>query len=141
MAVTESRVGSSAATKFFLTLIVGAASGFILGVLVMAIEYGHSPSQSDSAAPRELATPQPTERWFIWDGAAPLIGQPFRTEADCEAARKQTLAITADDANKQLKAMGNLTFGQVQALGYNPMDRVNASVEQVMRAYCRRTSE
>ena len=115
----------------------GLTVGLAIGLTIALLARPQSPPVG--GAPTQSATV--VERWFIWEGSSPLVGQSFPSEAACEKGRRQWLLATAQTAQDEAKAAGNITYGQIEALGYNPEVRIEEQLAQAERAYCHRSGD
>lgn len=88
-------------------------------------------SLTSSPVPR----PQP-QRWFVWEGAAPMLGDPYASGDECEAARHFLVTNAEREAEAALQALPPMTMRQIQAIG-NPAEEILAELNRIRSAYCR----
>jgi len=131
-----------------LLVIVGILLGVLIAIGVMLLirptaQLAEGDAAVNQVAEAEVAVAQKVEvqqRWYIWEGNAPLLGEPFETQELCEQSRQDFVETAIATADREAKSMEGLSFRQVQALGYNPMDRVMEGLAKIRRAYCRKSS-
>ena len=122
-----------------LIAIIGVLSGILIAVSIMWFKQPSESQTHEQQASADQQAPVAPQRWRIWDeGAGPLIGDAFKSEAECESTRVDLVRATEENANASLKNL-KITYGQIQALGYNPADRIMEGVDHARRAYCKLT--
>lgn len=120
------------------SVLFGLVLGLILGVLATLIFNSADASSSEQTVLETANDPaKAAQRWFVFDGSAPLTGRPFNSESECETARQRYVSESEQLTKQALSELPEITYRQIQALGYNPADRLIAKHEQVQRAYCR----
>ena len=122
-----------------LIAIIGVMSVILLafGIVWLKQPSESQPHNQQASADQQVhAAPQ---RWRIWDeGTGPFIGDAFESEAECESARVDLVRTTEENASESLKNL-RISYRQIQALGYNPADRIMEAVDHARRAYCKLT--
>jgi hypothetical protein len=108
---------------------------FAAGVGTGAL-FERGPVRNDRASQATVSAPAMTERWYIWLDEAPLIGEPFPSESECQAERRTRLEQAKQDAQGEIERIGPLSIREINALGYDPRQRIAEHFEQIQRAYC-----
>lgn len=119
--------------KLGLVFVTGLSLGLAIGVLVANLTF--------TGAKQAVVKSAPPERWFVWNGDAPLLGDAFGSQADCNNARTKMVDAARAEAEQALRQLPPITYRQIQVLGYVPEDRITAQFEQVTKSYCRRAFE
>lgn len=115
--------------QFQLGFGLGAASGAVLALTAVWLSNTLQPQ----SAPDDV---QATKRWFIWQGLAPLLGQPFSSQAQCEEERKAFVANRQRGLEDRAKAISRMTIHQALALGESP-EKLLDEATKLDAAYCR----
>ena len=127
--------------KTGLVFVTGMSTGLAIGVLFASLTFSQVKQTTQSTVPTQAVQAAVPERWFIWSGNEPLIGDSFTSEAECNNGRGKVVNAARSDAEQALRELPPISFRQVQALGYNPADRISEQFERVNGAYCRHAAE
>ena len=107
--------------------------GAVLGAVLALTAVWFSNALQPQSAPDDV---QATKRWFIWQGSAPLLGQSFSSQAQCEEERKALVANRQRDLENRAKAISRMTIHQAVALGESP-GKLLDEASKLDAAYCR----
>ena len=112
---------------------LGFGLGAVLGAVLALTAVWFSNALQPQSAPDDV---QATKRWFIWQGSAPLLGQSFSSQAQCEEERKALVANRQRDLENRAKAISRMTIHQAVALGESP-GKLLDEASKLDAAYCR----
>jgi hypothetical protein len=122
-----------------LRLTIGFSVGLLIGLIIGVLGTRFSSETSTRAAEAQVVAAtiaSAPERWFIWQGSAPIFGQPFASETECERGRKRYVTEMGAALEEQAKQYSQLSIRQAVALGVTPQE-LEDKAARLASAYCR----
>ncbi len=114
-----------------IALIIAIASGLLIHLIRGSTE-SQTPAQSV-----EAKAIQTQEKWYLWLGTARASEMSFASSSECEEYRRRAFLEVQASAGEAMNQVGAISGRQIQELGFNPRERIEAYVVEAGKAICR----
>ena len=114
-----------------IALIIAIASGLLIHLI-----RGSTESQTPAHSVEAKAI-QTQEKWYLWLGTARASEMSFASSSECAEYRRKAFLEVQASAEEAMNQVGTMSARQIQKLGFNPHERIEAYIVEAGKAVCR----